>query len=306
MRVLEIRNERPCARVEPQGEFSVQLLDFGFWEEAWRKAGQTVLRSRRGKGLEGQADFWNQRAADFAGKVLPDSTRVQEVMDWLARQGVSLANSRVLDVGSGPGAFALPFAAAGAEVVALEPAAAMIAALQKNLEGTQLARRVRVVQDFWEEVDVKSRDWAGAFDLVFASMSPGINNWETIARVLACSRKYCYFSGFAGERFSSHYRRLWEILYNKKMPPWPSDIFFVNQLLVLKGYDVTFHLWNRRRPEALEAAKMTESFLEFFRLYGEEADSLEETIRAYVEAHLEEGAFRHEINTRLGKVLVKL
>ena len=282
------------------------LMDFSFWEDAWRKADKAVLRSRRREGLKGQEAFWNKRAEEFTGKVMPDQARVEEIIDWLTAQGVQLTGSTILDVGSGPGAFTLPFAARGARVVALEPAEAMIAALKENLAGKEYPDQVQVVKEFWETAHIHGRGWQGGFDLVFASMSPGINNWETIEKALKCSKKYCYFSSFAGERFSTHHRSLWEILYKEKMPPWPADIIYVHQLLILKGYDVTFHVWNRRRPETSNPREMVESFLGFFQQYGKETPSMEETIRDYVECHLEDGAFRHEITTRLGKVLVKL
>lgn len=289
-----------------KGKLSYALMDFSFWEEAWQRSADTVLRSRRPEGLKGQVEFWNRRAEEFAGKVMPDSTRVEEIISWLAAQGVRFPGSKVLDVGSGPGAFALPLAARGAEVVAVEPAGAMISALKENLSREKISDKVHVVKELWEKVDVEGLGWAGEFDLVFASMSPGINSWETIAKALKCSRKHCYFSSFAGERFSPHYGRLWEILYGQKMPPWPADIFYINQLLLLQGYEVTFHVWNRRRTETLKAPEMVETFLKFFRQYGEEVPHMAETIRTYVEGRLQKDAFSHEINTRLGKVLVKL
>ncbi len=280
-------------------------MDFKFWEQAWRTAAKTALRSRR-HDSQGQVAFWNERAAEFSSKVLPDTGRIEEIVSWLESQGVCLEGSTILDIGSGPGAFSLPFAARGAEVVALEPAAAMVAVLEKSLTATKLKGSIRVVRSLWEDTDIEARGWLGKFDLVFASMSPGINSWDTIERALKCSRRHCYFSSFAGERFNSHYRRLWQILYGGGMPPWPADIIYVNQLLLLRGFDVTFHVWNRRRPETLQAEEMVESFKNFFLQYGEEVPHMEAIIQRYVDDNLEDGLFQHEINTRLGKVLVKV
>jgi SAM-dependent methyltransferase len=282
------------------------LTDFGFWEEAWQQTAKIVLRSRRGEGKQAQVNFWNKRAEEFTSRVMPDAARVAEIVDWLKAQGVTLAGARVLDIGSGPGAFTLPFARAGAKVVALEPAEAMVSALEELMAREKLKGSIQVYKGLWEDVDLEAEGWRGSFDLVFASMSPGINSWETIEKALNCSRQYCYFSSFAGERFNDHYVKLWEILYGHEMPPWPADIIFVNQLLLLRGYDVTFHVWNRRRPEAIPVEDGVEEFKKFFLQYGQEVPHMEEEIRTYLKNHLSEGLFKHEINTRLGKILVKL
>ena len=282
------------------------LTDFGFWEEAWRQAARTVLRSRRGEGKEAQVNFWNKRAEEFTSKVMPDAGRVEEIMAWLEAQGVTLAGAKVLDIGSGPGAFTLPFARAGAQVLALEPAKAMVSALEEHMSKEKFKGSIQVYKGLWEDVDLEAEGWREGFDLVFASMSPGINSWETIEKALDCSRQYCYFSSFAGERFNHHYAKLWEILYGYKMPPWPADIIFVSQLLLLGGYDMTFHVWNRRRPEAIPVEEAVEELKKFFHQYGEEVPEMEAQIRLYLEVHLSQGLFKHEINTRLGKILVKL
>lgn len=285
---------------------SRDLTDFEFWQEAWVKAAKTALRSRRGEGKEAQVTFWNKRAEEFTSRVMPDNHRVKEIVAWLETQGVTLARAKILDIGSGPGAFTLPFARAGAEVVALEPADAMITALEEQMSQEKFAGSIRVYRGLWEEVDIEAEGWREGFDLVFASMSPGINSWETIEKALQCSRQYCYFSSFAGERFNHHYSRMWKILYGEAMPPWPADIIFASQLLLLKGYNMTFHVWNRRRPEAISLKEGVAEFQKFFLLYGKEVPGMEETIRRYVESHLSQGLFQHEINTRLGKILVKL
>lgn len=285
---------------------SRMLTDFGFWQEAWQQAAKTVLRSRRGEGKEAQVTFWNKRAAEFTSRVMPDNERVAEIVAWLAAQGVVLAGARVLDIGSGPGAFALPFARAGADVVALEPAPAMVSALEGLMAKEKFKGSIRVHTGLWEDADLEAEGWREGFDLVFASMSPGINSWETMEKALQCSRRYCYFSGFAGERFNRHYESLWEILYGQDMPPWPADIIFVSQLLLLRGYDMTFHVWNRRRPEAIPLKEAVEEFKKFFGQYGAKAPNMEEQIRLYVQKHLSQGLFKHEINTRLGKILVRL
>jgi SAM-dependent methyltransferase len=77
----------------------------------------------------------------------------------LAGLGLALAGRRVLDIGAGTGALARAFVAAGAEVDALDPSAALLA------EARGLEPRLRCVVGQAERLPVAG----GAYDLVSAS-----------------------------------------------------------------------------------------------------------------------------------------
>ncbi len=77
------------------------------------------------------------------------------------------AGASVLDIGPGPGYLAVPLAARGCHVVAVEPAAPMREALARNAAEAGVA--IEVVPSAWEDVD--SAVLGGPFDLVIASYS---------------------------------------------------------------------------------------------------------------------------------------
>ena len=54
-------------------------------------------------------EFWDLRAAEFAGKER-DCDRIRSTLAYLEEKGVVCAGATVLDVGCGPGAYALEFA----------------------------------------------------------------------------------------------------------------------------------------------------------------------------------------------------
>lgn len=73
----------------------------------------------------------------------------------------------VLDIGPGPGHLAIPLAADGSRVVAVEPAAPMREVLARNADDAGVA--LEVVPSAWE--DVEPSDLGGPFELVVASFS---------------------------------------------------------------------------------------------------------------------------------------
>ena len=48
----------------------------------------------------------------------------------------------------------------------------------------------------WQSVDIDALGWRGAFDLVFASMSPAVDSEETLLKMHAASRAFCFMNGF--------------------------------------------------------------------------------------------------------------
>lgn len=78
-------------------------------------------------------------------------------------------DSRVLDIGAGPGTLAIPLAPLVREVMAVEPGAGMMAILKAHAERDRI-RNITCVQKLWEDVDL-SQDLKTPYDVVIASLS---------------------------------------------------------------------------------------------------------------------------------------
>ncbi len=109
-----------------------------------------------GEGLD-----WNATADDYA-RFRP--TYPASFFDVLRVLGIGLAGQRILDLGAGTGALALPFAHAGAQVVALDATAGQLERLR--LKARKEALDVRTVHARAKETSLPNDD----FDVVAASM----------------------------------------------------------------------------------------------------------------------------------------
>ncbi|RQD74778.1 MAG: class I SAM-dependent methyltransferase [Candidatus Syntrophonatronum acetioxidans] len=278
-----------------------------FWEEAWFQAKEKSIFKKKNKTLKDTVDFWESRAENFTDNVMGEKgqKRVDSVIRWLEKQEVNLKGIKILDIGAGPGPFALTFAEKAKEVVALEPAGNMLDYLKEEVKKRGLSN-VRVVQDTWEEVDLDQENLRGAFDLVFASMSPGINNWETIDKALQCSKKYCYISQFAGRRQSSAMEELWQEVFQEELPPWPAHVIYILNLFYAKGYNLDFRVWEEKREAKDTVEEALSYFLNELKLFGKEEPYPEEKVRIFLEKRAEKGVFYHQVKSRLGKILVTL
>ncbi len=283
-----------------------QLKDPLFWEKAWQDDRESSLFRRGRKTLRDTVDFWNKRANKFQKNVMgkKGDKRVNRVLDWLERQGVNLAGMDVLDIGAGPGAFTLALAQHCRSVVALEPAEAMVEYLKGEIENSG-CENVRVIQETWEEVDLDHEGLTGAFDLVIASMSPGINNLETIQKALDCSKAYFYYSSFAGRRESDQLKKLYPLLFGENLPPWPGQVIFVQNLLYAMGLQFSFEVWEERSSVALAMEEAVDNFREELRIYGKDPSLFRNKLEEFVKANAKDGFLHQENVTRLGQTLVK-
>ena len=133
------------------------------WNAVWmaRKQRHIAVPGFR----EGPGFFQQQANVErfFSRRTAPPNPRFERQLALLR----ALPGNAVLDIGPGPGNLAIPLAAAGRRVVAVEPAAPMREVLSRNAADAGV--EIEVVPSAWEDVDPAGL--GGPFDLVIASFS---------------------------------------------------------------------------------------------------------------------------------------
>ena len=126
--------------------------------------------------------YWEAKAADYPRPDdAPASADAAALRAAAAGLGARWARRTVLDVGAGTGLHARPFAAEAARVVAVDLSPTMLAPLRAGGD-------VETVAADFLTVDMAARGWEGAFDLVWACMTPVCGAAEGVARLEAASR----------------------------------------------------------------------------------------------------------------------
>jgi SAM-dependent methyltransferase len=130
--------------------------------EAWK---QRIIACRRQRS-QTDSKQWD-RTAGWYDSWVQENDYVDRVFPYL--QEALPADARVLEIGSGTGAFTLPLARAAREVLAIEPSQVMREHLDVNLQAAGLSN-VNLLSGRIEESlpDIRSR---GPFQLIFASFS---------------------------------------------------------------------------------------------------------------------------------------
>jgi len=201
------------------------------WNQIWQEMLQENLNS---KGSSRCSTFWEtaERAADFLRSSREEGEeRIQAMINSLDITG----ESRILDIGAGPGTLAIPLSSKVGHITAVEPAAPMAALLRE--ENRRIgATNITVVEKHWE--DVTSGDITAPYDLVIAAYSLGMPDLKgAIIKMqeVCCGKIYIFFS--AGKPFWEEMMvYLWPHLHNTSYHPGPKVDIIWNLLYQMGIY----------------------------------------------------------------------
>lgn len=183
----------------------------GCWSEYWK----SLLDDAEAMTDDGQVSFWNRRSSSYSESIDTDASwdvTVERVLGLLEESGFSVRGSRVLDIGAGPGPIALPLARAGAEVTALDISSGMLELLKEKAASEGLT--IHTLECSWWTADIDALGLRGNFDLVISSMTPAVKDLGTFDKMMACSRRFCYYSGFLKTCHGHSYRDVYRAVFN--------------------------------------------------------------------------------------------
>jgi len=193
------------------------------WNEIWKE------RQRRHDAVKIPDDpshNWNRR--ENAERYSASSESRFDDRIRLTIEGLDIGrDSRVLDIGAGPGVLAVPLAHRVKEVCAVEPGAGMVAVLKERAAREGITN-ITCVQKLWEDVDIE-KDLSGPYDVVVASLSLTMEDIRTaLAKMDAVSRNYVCLYWFVDMPFWERmYAEIWEPLHGKQYHSGPkADCLF--------------------------------------------------------------------------------
>lgn len=221
------------------------------WNEIWKAQMQ---RSREACPARDCARIWESResALRFWNMSQEEKWRVEKTIEWTDIK----TNSRILDIGAGPGTLAIPFAKKAAHVTAVEPAAGMVSVLKEKM-AEHGVENIFIVQKRWEDVDVK-KDLQPPYDVVIASFSLGMQDIRAaIEKMINASSRYVYLYHFAGlTSWDLQWMELWPKLHDREYQPAPKCDVLYNVLYQMGIYPHvrTFRLQHNQRYASMQEA----------------------------------------------------
>jgi SAM-dependent methyltransferase len=167
-------------------------------------------------------------------------------------------NSRVLDIGAGPGTLAIPLSKSVSQVTAVEPSPGMMAVLEENISHEKTSN-IACIRKRWEEIDMDSELMA-PFDTVIAAFSLDMPDLrKAVEKMIRVCRGCVYLYWFEGvPTWTAHYAALWPYIHGTPYQPSPKSqvlIGVLNQMGIEPAVEfipITFPIRFRSLDEAIE------------------------------------------------------
>jgi len=226
------------------------LYDEIDWADVWieqmklhNEADEQVQQPDRWATYENARRFW--QSSRKSGK------RLEKTLKDIKHD----SDSRILDIGAGPGSMAIPLAQRVSHVTAVEPAEGMTEVLKENIKHYHL-NNVTCIQKNWEDVSLEELD--SPYDVIVASYSlhvPDIR--EAIEKIQQLSSGKVYIYWFAGATsWDKNYSRIWPQLHGRQYYPSPKCDVLYNVLYRMGIYPdmENFELIHETRFSSLDEA----------------------------------------------------
>jgi ubiquinone/menaquinone biosynthesis C-methylase UbiE len=134
------------------------------WRDYWKSQKLAQLSTRN---YGNPQQFWDNKRTVQQVYLKGNPMVKQRSLDRLGSMDIP-PGSRVLDIGGGPGALAVPLASRGCRVTMVEPSAVMREAFDRHVQDTGVTG-ITVIPERWEDVDIAGL--GEPFDIVIASFS---------------------------------------------------------------------------------------------------------------------------------------
>jgi SAM-dependent methyltransferase len=192
-------------------------------------------------------------------------------------------DSRVLDIGSGPGTLAIPLAPRVREITAVEPGAGMVTILKDRADRMQM-KNITCVQKLWEDVDL-FRDLKPPYDIVIASLSLTMFDIrEALEKMDAAASGSVHLFWFVDMPFWERmYADLWEPLHGTPYFSGPKADCLFGVLYQMGIYaDVTMLPLSKE----YRFGSRDEMMAFFRKRFGAKTREQERTVEEYIAPHI--------------------
>jgi SAM-dependent methyltransferase len=273
-----------------------------FWESEWIAEKKRSLYEVRQKNID-QAEWWNRRAPGFNARhgEKRKGGSCGNILEMIHRSGFVDPKTWMLDIGCGPGNYAIPLAARFEKVVALDTSPEMLSILETRARDMGI-RNIETVCMPWEDVDLDGMNWRGRFGLVAAIKSPGIRDVETLRKMIDASMSGCFYSGFV-LREDYAQADIWQLTFREKMPPVSADAFYVYHLVHAMGYLPSIELRRYRSGSLDDIETAKENLALMMAPYEDPSGMMAERISEYVMEKSTDGRFEKIVRSEEGSVL---
>ena len=278
----------------------MQVGSIDFWINEWKLAARG---SQFHNTYPDEKRVWDVSAHTYDSGMGKSNERVERVFDILNKMTFwDNETKRILDIGSGTGSFAIPFAVRGGLVDALDSSEQMNNVLRRKCEADDI-RGINILPvDFHEYSPADS-----TYDLVLGSMNPCLYEPHSFLKMVSLSHDMIIFIGITDGDRQTRDKSLAELLTGHAPGHNGSNnIKYPLNLLLSMGFepDVEYVLCEWEHKEEPKHAK--ENYRRQFEHLKNNVYDMEQIISGYVDRHIENGLFVQRSSCTMGIVTCRV
>ncbi|NLC06608.1 MAG: class I SAM-dependent methyltransferase [Syntrophomonadaceae bacterium] len=260
------------------------MYDAQFWAKAWQEARRT---SSLGSGYHNEQawrDFWDLFAEHYALRNRQSRPAADAVVEYLVNEGVVNPESRVLDIGCGPGTYTLALAARAKQVTGLDLSESMLEMLQKEARHCGVEDRLEIAPVDWREFPSEP-----TYDLVFAAKTPAIHDYSSLMKMNQVARRFCCLVTFAGPYNFALRNQLWEHIMGQAIQSRAFDVQYPFNILYQAGYLPHLKFFSHRHQYQEPLAYLLKHYTCYFKIFGQEGKEVETKIQDFLMDRAQDG-----------------
>lgn len=238
-------------------------------------------------------EYWSASSGTYSSRVASDISFYERISEYLSDLGILSGGRSVLDVGCGPGTFAIPFSKRCGSVTGLDSSKGMLdrlaaGSLERGLENISTCHAT------WEDYD------GGSYDMVFSSLSPAVRDHRTLMKMEDHSKEYCCYVTARGCTAGMHRNELWQKIYGKKLENSGAyDVVYPLNILLEEGRSPDLRFFRNEADHVSRTEDMVSEYTEYFSIFGEMTEDIRERIKDHFQDVDENGVCYDRYTTDL-------
>lgn len=208
--------------------------ELNYFEQLW---------SQRSAGpVDHSSEIWDKRAERWIANLNaePGKTarkqRIRTLAAQLRGRGLLNGEQTVVDIGCGPGLFALEFARTARRAVGIDYSACFVEHAKKLAGERNVANAEFLQRDFFA-LNIEKEGFARAFDLVFSCLTPAATGNGSLEKLMGMCRGYCCNTTIVHAEDSLAEQVMRDVYGEELKSRWNGRSFFtLANLLWLRGY----------------------------------------------------------------------
>lgn len=266
-------------------------MDRKFLKKQWNEAYGFASKEKRIKENQKWVSYWNYVASEDTE--VTDSAVAEKVCELLVSEGVLTSESEILDVGSGNGKYALPLGKIAKRVTALDMSENMLKILETAAENEGI-KNIKTCLEMWETFEPKE-----SFDLVFASMCPGICDPEALDKMERLSKKQCVYITVAKNSRSQITSEILKRLTDEPLTGQTPEVIYPFNYLYSKGRQPQLKYFPMGTQPRITLEEGVKTLQVYFEIFGFKKEKTEKIIRNYLEEISVKGVFTNPVEINL-------